>query len=192
MPAGADSQTRLIFLLGGARSGKSAYAETWGREYTLERGGSLLFVATAQPFDAEMQARIERHRTERPSEWHTLEAPLNVGAAIEQAFAARHYDVVVLDCVTLLAGNALLPLPDDCSEDEADAAIQPEIDALLAAYRATNAAWLVVSNEVGMGVVPPTPLGRTFRDVLGRANQRIALAADEVYLLVAGIAWKLR
>jgi adenosylcobinamide kinase / adenosylcobinamide-phosphate guanylyltransferase len=179
---------RLIFLLGGARSGKSTYAETWAKE----RGGSVLFVATAQPFDDEMQARIERHRAERPAEWHTLEAPLNVGAAIERAFAERHYDLVVLDCVTLLAGNALLPLPDDCSEDDANAAMQPEIDALLAAYTALNATWLVVSNEVGMGVVPPTPLGRTFRDVLGRANQRIALAADEVYLLVAGIAWKLR
>jgi adenosylcobinamide kinase / adenosylcobinamide-phosphate guanylyltransferase len=178
---------RLIFLLGGARSGKSAYAETWAREH----GGRVLFVATAQAFDDEMHQRIARHQAERPSVWQTLEAPLQTGAAI-RTFNQPH-DTVLVDCLTLLAANALLTLPeDDCTQEQANDAILAETEALLAAYQDSQATWLIVSNEVGMGVVPPSKLGRLYRDGLGRANQRIAQSADEVLLLVAGIAWKLK
>jgi adenosylcobinamide kinase/adenosylcobinamide-phosphate guanylyltransferase len=177
---------RLIFLLGGARSGKSAYAEQWARQ----QGGAVLFVATAQAFDEEMQQRIESHRAARPANWQTLEAPLKVGDAIQQLDPV--YDTLLLDCLTLLASNALLQLPDDCSQAQADAAILQEVEALLAAYRASEATWLLISNEVGMGVVPPYRLGRFYRDALGRANQRIAAEADEVRLLVAGLPWTLK
>jgi adenosylcobinamide kinase/adenosylcobinamide-phosphate guanylyltransferase len=177
---------RLIFLLGGARSGKSAYAESWARD----RGGRVLFVATAQAFDDEMRERIAAHRACRPPSWGTLEAPLAVGAAIQAQ--GDVYDTVIVDCLTLLASNALLTLPEDCAQADADAAILNEVDALLEAYRLSSAVWLIVSNEVGMGIVPPYRLGRLYRDALGRANQRLAQRADEVLLLVAGLAWRLK
>jgi adenosylcobinamide kinase/adenosylcobinamide-phosphate guanylyltransferase len=177
---------RLIFLLGGARSGKSHYAETWARDH----GRSVLFVATAQAFDDEMRERIAAHRASRPAAWHTLEAPLNAGAAIA-AFGATA-ETVVVDCLTLLASNALLTLPDGCTQEEADRAVLMEVDGLMAAYQASAATWLVISNEVGMGIVPPYRLGRLYRDALGRANQQLARHADEVLLLVAGLAWRLK
>ncbi|MDX2163456.1 MAG: bifunctional adenosylcobinamide kinase/adenosylcobinamide-phosphate guanylyltransferase [bacterium] len=177
---------RLIFLLGGARSGKSTAAETWAREH----GGRVLFVATAQAFDDEMRERIALHRAARPPDWTTLEVPLHVGQAVSEHAGA--YDVVLIDCLTLLASNALLALPEDCTQTDADSAILAETDALLAAYRQSSAAWLIVSNEVGMGIVPPYRLGRLYRDSLGRANQRIAQHADQVMLLVAGLTWTLK
>ncbi len=187
VPAGVERMgKRLIFLLGGARSGKSAYAENWARE----RGGRVLFVATAQAFDDEMRDRIAAHRASRPASWHTLEAPLNVGAAIQAQGSG--YDIVLVDCLTLLASNALLALAEDCTQADADAAILSEVEALLEAYHGSSAIWLIVSNEVGMGVVPPYRLGRLYRDALGRANQRLARQADEVLLLVAGLPWPLK
>lgn len=186
MFVGSEFMGKMIFLLGGARSGKSTYAEQWARDHQ----GQVLFAATAQAFDDEMRDRIAAHRAARPAHWHTLEAPLNVGAAIEQCAVA--HDVLVLDCLTLLASNVLLQLPDDCTQAQADDAIMTEIDALLAASARSTATWLIVSNEVGMGIVPPYRLGRLYRDALGRANQRIAQHATEVLLLVAGLPWRLK
>lgn len=174
----------VIFLLGGARSGKSRTAEKWAKE----RGGRVLFVATAQASDEEMSARIAQHRAERPSTWHTLEQPRHM-AHLPRPL---DYDTVIVDCITLLAANALLALPDECSQTQANEAIFAEVEALLAAADQSSATWLIVSNEVGMGIVPPYRLGRLYRDALGSANQRIATRADEVYLLVAGIAWRLK
>jgi adenosylcobinamide kinase/adenosylcobinamide-phosphate guanylyltransferase len=176
---------RLIFLLGGARSGKSRYAADWGRDH----GQDVLFVATAQALDDEMREKIVHHQAERPAGWTTLEAPLNVGAAIQQA--GGDYDTLIVDCLTLLTSNILLSLPEDCSQEEVNWRVLDEIERLLSAYQRSEATWLIVSNEVGMGVVPPTRLGRLFRDALGTANQRVAQTADEVLLFVAGLPWKL-
>ena len=176
----------LIFLLGGARSGKSRYAEAWAQEH----GRRVLYIATAQAFDDEMRQRIARHRADRPASWTTLEAPRQTGAAIRSALTNQ--DTVLVDCITLLASNVLLALPEDAPQDEANRAILAEIDALLAVRASSSATWLVVSNEVGMGVVPPTRLGRFYRDALGYANQRLAQSADEVVLLVAGLPWRLK
>jgi adenosylcobinamide kinase/adenosylcobinamide-phosphate guanylyltransferase len=177
---------RLIFLLGGARSGKSRYAANWGRDH----GHNILFVATAQALDDEMRQKIAQHQAERPAGWHMLEAPLNVGDAIQQSLAS--HDTIIVDCLTLLASNVLLSLPEDCSQDEANRRVLDEIEGVLSAYERSQATWLIVSNEVGMGVVPPTRLGRLFRDALGSANQRLAQTADEVLLFVAGLPWKLK
>jgi adenosylcobinamide kinase / adenosylcobinamide-phosphate guanylyltransferase len=179
---------RLIFLLGGARSGKSHYAEEWARD----NGQQVLFVATAQAFDDEMSERIQRHQSERPATWQTLEAPQQVGQALQPKLNTGFYDTVLVDCVTLLAANVLLALAEDCTQDEVNQAVLAEVDELLRVYQQANTTWLVVSNEVGMGVVPPTKLGRLYRDALGRANQRIAQQADEVLLLVAGLPWRLK
>ena len=177
---------RLIFLLGGARSGKSRYAETWARG----QGERVLFVATAEPHDADMRARVAAHRQSRPADWHTLEAPRETARQI--AACPFAHDTLLLDCLTLLTSNILLELPDSATQREANDAALAEVERLLEVYAASEASWLVVSNEVGMGVVPPTRLGVLYRDMLGRANQRVAQAADEVLLLVAGLAWRLK
>jgi adenosylcobinamide kinase / adenosylcobinamide-phosphate guanylyltransferase len=177
---------KLILVLGGARSGKSDTAVQWAKE----AGERVLFVATADTLDDDMRERITRHRSTRPEGWHTLEAPIQVGDAIQQTDAP--FDVVIVDCITLLASNVLLKLPETASEVEYSEMLMQEIDALMAAYAQSDAVWLIVSNEVGMGIVPPYPLGRLFRDGLGRANQRLAREADQVILMVAGLAWSLK
>ena len=176
----------LTLILGGARSGKSAYAQQLAEQHA----GPVLFVATAVAFDEEMSARIKTHQSERPLDWHTLEAPRGVGLAIGDC--DHPADLLLLDCLTLLANNVILSLPDPEDASAAQAALDEEIEALLAAYEASSAAWLIVSNEVGLGLVPPYPLGRIYRDVLGRANQRLARAADRVLFMVAGLPMVLK
>lgn len=181
---------RLTFILGGARSGKSAYAQ----KLAAERGVRVLYVATAQAGDDEMVSRIAAHRAERPDGWQTLEASLSVGPAIRH-HASRFTlppDVILLDCLTLLASNVIVPLPEPVTEADATAALDREIDELLAAYRETEAEWIVISNEVGLGIVPAYALGRVYRDALGRANQRLATAADEVLFMVAGLPMRVK
>ena len=173
---------QLILILGGARSGKSTHAE----KLALELGGrDVLYVATAQAFDDEMRARIAAHRAERPAGWRTLEAPSLIAAPLAEAVGPAR--VVLLDCLTLLASNAMLALGDEPTARPAEAAVDAEVSALLSAYHAGSATWIVVSNEVGLGLVPPYPLGRAYRDALGRANQRLAAAADRVLFMVAGL-----
>ena len=171
----------LTLILGGARSGKSGYAQ----RVAARLGKAVLYVATAEAGDDEMAARIAVHKADRPLHWATLEAPARVGPAIRRA--ERGSDVVLVDCVTLLANNVIVPLPEPVTSQTAEAALSAEIDGLLAAYHAGHAEWLVISNEVGLGLVPPYPLGRVYRDALGLANQRLALAADNVLFMVAGL-----
>lgn len=177
---------QLIFILGGARSGKSAYAEAWARDQA-ER---VLFVATAQALDEEMAARIAHHRARRPPHWRTLEASQAVGSAILSALDDAQ--VVIVDCLTLLATNVLMSLPDDPNPEQYEAALEREIDLLLEAYRSSKATWLVISNEVGLGIVPAYRSGRLFRDGLGRVNQRVARASSTVIFMLAGLPWILR
>jgi len=172
---------RLTLILGGARSGKSHYAE----QVAARLGRRVLYVATAQSGDDEMAARIAAHQAARPPDWTTLEADQHVGRAILEAPA--ELEVVLLDCVTLLAANVVAGLSETAGEAAAVAALNAEIDELLAAWRARPAEWLIISNEVGLGLVPPYPLGRLYRDALGRANQRLAAAADNVLFMVAGL-----
>jgi len=173
----------LTLLLGGVRAGKSARALALA-ESGLAPDDRALFVATAQAFDDEMTRRIAAHRAERSAAWHTLESPLDVAADLERALAAGpSYAAVVIDCLTLWVSNVLLSLDEG---DDVEAIVAERTRRLLAAR--TGVPWIVVSNEVGLGIVPPTPLGRRYRDALGRANQLVAAAADEVTLMVAGIA----
>lgn len=172
---------KLTLILGGARSGKSGYAEQIGRE----SGKPVLFIATATAFDDEMRERIQHHRAARPNEWQTLEAPMNVGAALlTEKFKA---DVVIVDCITLLVSNILLALPEDSHFEIVMQKVKDEIESLLAAQEKIGGEWLIVSNEVGLGLVPLYPLGRIYRDALGRANQMLARAAQRVIFMVAGI-----
>jgi adenosylcobinamide kinase/adenosylcobinamide-phosphate guanylyltransferase len=187
----ANDEPTLTVILGGARSGKSDYAEA----LAARLGRRVLYVATAEALDDEMRARVAAHQARRPAHWHTLEVSRNVGAALVTMPAASRADVLLLDCLTLLVSNILLSSGADAPEPEADAAwpaVQFELDNLLEAHRRLGAHLIVVSNEVGLGLVPTNRLGRTYRDCLGWANQRLARAADRVILMVAGLPLDLR
>ena len=189
---------KLTLILGGARSGKSTYAEQRANQ---EGGDSVLYVATSETKDEEMVERVEKHRSERPSGWGTVEAPRNVAQAIRRQRSAEK--VILLDCMTFLVANHLMDAAapeddpfDDPSGDPFDAKIEAdvvaEVEALVAYLQEAEVEMLVVSNEVGLGVVPPYELGRAYRDILGRANQILARHADEVLLLVASIPMKVK
>lgn len=172
---------QITLILGGARSGKSDYAE----RLAAELGQHVLYIATAEAGDEEMAQRIAAHRAARPATWQTVEAPRYIGAALAEV--QERPDAILLDCLTLLASNLLLAME---SEPQAaiEAALRVELESLLAAQQRLAASLIMVSNEVGLGLVPPYPLGRVYRDVLGRANQYLAARADRVIFMVAGIA----
>ncbi len=166
----------LTFILGGARSGKSRHAQTMGEAMT----GQLIYIATAQPFDDEMADRIARHRGDRDDRWQTIEAPLALAAAIRTHGVAG--TVVLVDCLTLWMSNIMLTGTDS------DAAIDDLVDAL----GQLPVPGFVVSNEVGLGIVPDNALARQFRDHTGRLHQRIAQLADRVDWMVAGLSLRLK
>jgi len=173
--------SQLILILGGARSGKSTFAE----RLAAQRGTQITYLATATPGDDEMAERIAKHQAERSLAWRTVECPTDPAAAIRAH--AHETDCFLLDCATLLVSNLLVS-----DEDTGEETVRRALDALLTAYREAGTDLLIVSNEVGLGLVPEYPLGRLYRDVLGRFNQQVAAAADAVYFLVAGLPLELK
>ena len=171
----------LILILGGARSGKSTFAQQLAQDLG---GEQVLFVATAQAGDDEMQTRIEKHKQERPPGWKTLEAPRHVGRSMEAHSGEAR--VVLLDCLTLLVSNLIVTAPDPFAPQVEQQAMG-ELEDLIAYLKQLDGTLIVVSNEVGLGLVPPYPLGRAYRDLLGKANQLLAQRASQVHLMVAGI-----
>lgn len=178
---------KLILVLGGVRSGKSDYAARLAGSF----GPDVLFIATAEAGDDEMKERIAAHRANRPETWHTLEAPFNVGVAIDALPPSMRFDALLLDCVTLLVSNLLLA-NEGSTPQELESMVTAEIDDILRAGSRFRAPIVAVSNEIGMGVVPPYELGRVYRDLVGRANQHVARSADEVYFMVAGLPMPLK
>ena len=168
-------------VLGGVRAGKSSYAQKLAQE-----GSNVLFVATAEAGDGEMAARIEAHRASRPATWDTLEEPIDVASSLEPLIGS--YDTVLIDCLTLWVSNLLLRGEDASAGSD----IPTQARDLLDLYQRNEASWIIVSNEVGLGVVPPTELGRAYADELGRVNQMVAAEADDVYYMVAGLSVNLK
>jgi adenosylcobinamide kinase/adenosylcobinamide-phosphate guanylyltransferase len=170
----------ITLVLGGVRSGKSRFAQR-----IAERAERVAFIATAERReDAEMLAKIERHRAERPTTWTTIEEPLALSRIIQEA--GRDCDVLLIDCLTLYAANLLEACGDDALK------LQTHIDELCLALRSAPCSVVLVSNEVGSGVVPAYELGRRFRDLVGEINQRVASVADTVLWMVAGLPMALK
>lgn len=178
MKKSRKGRSTLILVLGGAASGKSQAALDLAGE-----AGPRAFVATGQALDREMRVRIERHQATRSSDWETAEVP----ADLAEWFSANHtcYQVIVLDCLTLWLSNLK-------GQKLHDGAVFDATDDLLQAIRATKARVVIVSNELGLGLVPATKNVRAFRDLAGRVNQQVAAEADEVYLIVSGLPLRLK
>lgn len=173
----SERTNKITFVIGGARSGKSSFALNRASELP----GEKVYIATAQAFDAEMSDRIARHKEERNSDWDTVEEPLGIAETIKGM--SDNYKVIVIDCLTLWLSNLLL----------ADKEIEREIDAFISSlFTLHSSRVFIVSNEVGMGIVPENELARRFRDLSGQLNQKMAAAADEVYLVAAGIPVKIK
>lgn len=181
---------KTILITGGARSGKSRYAQ----ELASKSGKKVLFVATAEAGDEEMKQRIKAHQQSRPSSWHTLETPTDVGKEILKNGGLAK--VIIVDCITLLVNNVFNRLADRTTE-QIDAALAEkevtrEITELIECFDCLDATLILVTNEVGLGLVPANPIDRLYRDLLGKANRMLAEHVDEVYLMVAGIPVRIK
>ncbi|MBZ0158266.1 MAG: bifunctional adenosylcobinamide kinase/adenosylcobinamide-phosphate guanylyltransferase [Alphaproteobacteria bacterium] len=172
----AEKRGKIVFVIGGAKSGKSGFA----LRSASACEGRRAYLATAQAFDREMEERIARHKAERSEEWAVHEEPVRIAALLKEIHPV--YDVLLLDCLTLWISNLLLGERD----------IEAETGAFLEAVSACSATLFIVSNEVGWGIVPDNALSRKFRDIAGSLNQKIAAVADEVYLVTAGIPVKIK
>jgi len=174
-----------ILIIGGARSGKSRFAQ----ELASKLGESVLFVATAVAGDEEMRQRIDEHQQARSATWDTLEVTTHVGSQIRQKIGGAQ--VVIVDCITLLVNNIFSQYSDQTA-DQIDAPLIEEkliaeIDELVECINQVDANFIIVTNEVGLGLVPANRVNRLYRDLLGKANQILAEHADEIYLMVAGL-----
>jgi len=189
----ATHNPRLIFILGGARSGKSAYALKLAESIP----GEKVYLATAQALDEEMRERIKRHKKERGNNWTTIEEPINVVDVIKknetpplnpsfskwgQGGISGKYNVILLDCLTLWISNLM----------HRKTGVRRSIDKFVSTCKRSKANIIIVSNEVGLGIVPENHLAREFRDIVGYTNQRIAEVSDEVYFMTAGIPMRVR
>lgn len=161
----------VTLVLGGVRSGKSRFAQK-----LAEKESSVAFVATAKAVDEEMRNKIRRHQQERPKQWRTVEEPLDLARVFDEC--AQQFKILLVDCLTLFVANVLEADPE---------MVNARIDGLVEALRHVPTSVVLVSNEVGSGVVPPYSSGRQFRDLLGEVNQKVASVADKVVLMVAGL-----
>ena len=181
---------KIILLLGGARSGKSSYAQELAKKMSTKG----LFVATAQAGDDDMRRRIENHKLKRPAAWRTLEITTDIGKAIENEI--EDDQIVIIDCITLLISNIFSRYDENTFAIIEDSILEKdvlsEIDDLLKCLQRTEASFIIISNEVGLGIVPDNRMGRLYRDILGRVNQMLSHEADEVYLMAAGIPLRVK
>lgn len=185
--------SKVTLITGGARSGKSSFAE----ELIRGKGENILYVATAKAIDDEMKDRIKRHQSRRPAHWGTLEQYRGLGSVLPGL--SQKYDGILLDCVTIMSTNIIFDDPvmlkDDVSFEEmlqTEKTLVKEIDDFIACFPALSCDLILVTNEVGLGLVPEYPLSRFYRDALGRVNQALGKAAAEVYFVTCGVPLKIK
>jgi adenosylcobinamide kinase/adenosylcobinamide-phosphate guanylyltransferase len=172
--------SHVFFITGGARSGKSCLAE----EITLHYGTPVAYIATAGAGDEEMSARIAKHQSRRGAGWCTIEEQLDLPKAIHDADG--RFNAILVDCITLWVTNLLFYYEEKQPEHDLSEMIMPELERLIATLRKTTTPVIIVSNEVGMGIVPDNRLARIFRDIAGEANKLLADAADVMYVMFSG------
>lgn len=179
---------KMILVTGGARSGKSAFAEKLARE----SGGKVAYIATAEAWDAEMEHRIALHRSRRPSDWQTYEAPREAAKVIREV--GQEHGTILFDCVTIYLSNLLCREAEPYDETRLTALVRQEMAALIEAVKGLpeETAAIFVTNEVGAGIVPENCLARLYRDLAGLANQQLAAAADAVYAVLCGIPLRIK
>ncbi len=183
---------KLILVTGGARSGKSTFAEDKAKGF----GTEVLYIATAKPIDKEMEVRIARHRAQRPASWATLEAYKNLDLELDSISEGKN--AILLDCITVMVSNLMLDESWEWDElsrervEEIEHTIMHQIERLITFIKTHDVPFILVTNEVGLGVVPPSAMGRDFRDIGGRVNQLLARVSDEVYFCVSGIPVKIK
>lgn len=187
----------MILIIGGARSGKSRAAERLANEAAATLGGSVLYIATALPTDDEMVERIARHRESRPQHWHTYEGYQQLSETVRAQ--SRTHSVILLECITTMLTNLLFDWadgrdPQTLDYDALEQWLYQQVDALLAAFGSVSveSEVIVVTNELGWGIVPDNTLSRRFVDIAGRVNQTLARRADSVYMTVSGIELKIK
>ena len=177
---------KIVLVTGGARSGKSSFAE----KYIKEHGHAIAYIATAQILDEEMQQRINEHQKRRSSDWHTAEAPFEAENAIN---ACQKYDAILFDCLTVYMSNIIcLPQMEKLEANKIEDEILSAVKKLAEAAAAHKGITVFVTNEVGSGIVPENKLARQYRDIAGKCNQYMAQNADEVYFVVSGIPIKIK
>lgn len=169
----------ITFILGGARSGKSRLAV----KLANQKNKKVAFIATCQALDDEMRGRIKAHQKNRPKKWTTFEEPLDIAARIKKI--GHKFDIILIDCLTLWASNLLLM-------ESSEAKIKNEIKKILSALQKTEASSIIVSNEVGLSIVPTNILARDFRDIAGSINQIVAQKAGRVIFMMAGIPMEIK
>lgn len=177
---------KIVLVTGGARSGKSTFAERYASVY----GNKVSYIATSQVYDQEMQTRVDLHRQRRPDTWHTYEAPYADESTISDA--ATRSDVVLFDCLTLYTSNLLLAADTSATSYERQQYVLERVTKVIDTARLSNSTVIFVTNEVGLGIVPDNALAREYRDLAGWVNQKVAASADEVYLVVSGLAVELK
>ena len=184
--------SQLCLVLGGVRSGKSAFAESKVASFSQSNDGSVLYVATGVAVDDEMKQRIERHKESRPQDWATLEEPTGLVARMAPLLSdGQDVGTVIIDSVDVWVANLLMQYVSDPKET-IEKIVTDAADQLLVLMAVSPQAYVMVSSEVGLSLVPPEPLGRRFQDLLGLVNQRLAATATEVYLVVAGIPMQIK
>lgn len=176
----------MMLITGGARSGKSRFAE----QVAERRGGEVLYIATSVVTDAEMAERIRYHQQQRPAHWHTFESYRDLGNVVSVHQA--QFPTIIIECITTLITNLLFDIagetpPEEMDFDAIEQHIFAQVAQLMEAAQHPESEVIIVTNEVGMGIVPDNLLARRFRDIAGRVNQQLAAAADDVYLIVSGI-----
>lgn len=170
---------KIILIIGGARSGKSTYALKLAHNKT----GTTAFIATCEPKDTEMKKRISLHRAARPKNWTTLEVPCNITQCLKNI--KPEVKTLVIDCLTLWITNLMM-------KNSTAPLIEKETKAMLTALKKMKTSAILVTNEVGLGIVPANKLARDFRDISGRVNQMAAEASNETYFMIAGIPWRIK
>ena len=172
--------SKIIFILGGARSGKSTFAVKLAKESGKKK---IAFIATGQALDEEMKKRIMLHKKVRPVNFKTFEEPHDIDGLLKKV--TGKFDLIIIDCLTLFVSNLLL-------KKHGEEEIYKKMDNILTLLEKIKATSIVISNEVGLGIVPDTKLGRDFRDIAGKVNQIIAKNSDQVFFMVSGIPWRIK